>query len=114
MERTARRGLLVLDATFLAISISLVLLVPGGGWKNISMRVPLWWNGDPGVGYLVGSLYVFTPDRHTFVGHPGLPIEIIVGVLPDSFTPSTNSAEATNPSITSGPEICAACSSWAA
>jgi hypothetical protein len=80
-ERSARRGLLVLDALFLTISITLVYLVPGGGWRNSTMGVWLWWNGDPGVGYLVGSLYVFTPARHTFVGHPGLPIEIIVGVF---------------------------------
>src|SRR4051812_46215025 len=77
-HRTARRGLWILDILFLTVALTLVFLVPGGGWKNSTMGVSLWWNGDPGVGYLVGSLYVFTPARHAFVGHPGLPIQLLI------------------------------------
>ena len=68
-------------ALFLAICLTFILLAPGGQWANRVIGVPLWWNGDPGAGYVVGSLYAFTPSRHEFVGHPGLPIQLAVGAF---------------------------------
>jgi hypothetical protein len=70
-----------LDGLFLAMAFCLIWLAPGGGWKNEVFGTSLWWNGDPGVGYLVGSLYTFTGERRAFVGHPGAPIQTVVGVF---------------------------------
>src|SRR6266571_5653191 len=79
--RELRWAMLTLDALFLAICLTFILLAPGGQWANRVIGVSLWWNGDPGAGYVVGSLYAFTPSRHEFVGHPGLPIQLVVGAF---------------------------------
>src|SRR6267142_302712 len=73
------RALLILDMLFLATSASFTLLAPAGNWRNRTLGVDLWHNGDPGSGYIVGALYVFTSKTRIFVGHPGLTLELVVG-----------------------------------
>jgi hypothetical protein len=79
-EKRARRGLWVVDIVFLTICLTFAMLAPGGQWKNQVMGVELAaWNGDPGGGYVVGSLYSFSTRRHEFVGHPGMPMQLAIG-----------------------------------
>src|SRR2546426_3564557 len=77
--QNVRRQMLLVDLIFITTAVTFIFLAPGGQWMNQVMGVPMWWNGDPGAGYIVGSLYAFTAQRREFVGHPGLPLQLMVG-----------------------------------
>jgi hypothetical protein len=79
-EKSARRGLWVVDIVFLTICGVFAVLAPGGQWKNHVAGVQLTaWNGDPGGAYVVASLYSVRGGRHEFVGHPGMPMQLGIG-----------------------------------
>ncbi len=81
-DKSAARQLLVIDSIFLTIFIAFAFLAPAGQWYDEVVGVQVsGWNGDPGAGYVVGSLYAFTGQRREFVGHPGMPMQIVIGAL---------------------------------
>src|SRR5688572_17942643 len=81
-DKSAARHLLVVDFIFLTVFLAFTFLAPAGQWYDQVAGVQVsGWNGDPGAGYVVGSLYSFTGERREFVGHPGMPMQVVIGAV---------------------------------
>ena len=73
---------LTLDVVFFTVAAIFVFLAPCGPWKNHVAGVTMWQNEDPGGFYVVSSLFYVGIDRYpAFVGHPGLPLQLMIGLL---------------------------------
>jgi hypothetical protein len=77
--RGARWGLWGLDGVVVTMAAVFVMLAPLGNWKNRVMGVELWTNSDPTAGYAIASLFALSGENRTFVGHPGMPLSMILG-----------------------------------
>jgi hypothetical protein len=78
----ARRALWALDVVFFALAATFIVLSPCGHWRNWMVGVKMWDKCDPGGAYVGSGLYILGDmEAAAFVGHPGLPLQLLAGTF---------------------------------